>query len=281
MPGETTDWNKIDGHRNIYVNRIPCIAASRLIIQDAFEIHFNNRYPILEIGDVLNDQNLRKAARELHRITTPDGTFMHILDILPDITILMGPYIKRKKIPFIYYNSENKMRLAFVDQKAFLQKTEEKVALRQIEKILGNSFAAKKFLGLLQKYGNNPIGFILGFNSDNLVSAVEIEKGLIGALEVLHIAYEIADPVDVMFGNKLVNELKSAGFKQVTMATQTKKIAFPKSEFDQFGIQGTSSNFFVSNVGNAISYHLPQITEQFGRDHIVVQSTVQVIVAKK
>ena len=50
MPGETTDWNKIDGHRNIYVNRIPCIAASRLIIQDAFEIHFNNRYLRRKIG---------------------------------------------------------------------------------------------------------------------------------------------------------------------------------------------------------------------------------------
>lgn len=345
MSGETGNWNNIQGHEHIYANRMPCIAATKLIIEEELRHNFPGHDPILEVGagmgvlqslvseddrkrmissdlnlnpliqfrrnfpqadlvqinaitlpfsdgqfknvvslaalDVLTDKNLGKAARELHRVTTDDGTFMHILDILPDITVLMEPLVKRKKIPFIYYNSENRMRLAFVDQKAFLQKTEEGIALRQIEKVLGNIAGAKKFLNLLQKYGRNPIASVLDFATNDLSNAVEIEKGLIKALELLHISYEITEPIEVMFGNKLVGELKSAGFKDVLMITPTKRITIPRSGFNKFGIQKTDSNFFDNNVGNAISYLLPEIAEQFGKDKIVLQSAVQIIVAKK
>ena len=48
-----------------------------------------------------------------------------------------------------------------------------------------------------------------------------------------------------------------------------------------YGIDRTNANYFYNDVGNTINSFSPDVSEQIGADNILIESTVQIITAKK
>jgi ubiquinone/menaquinone biosynthesis C-methylase UbiE len=212
----------------------------------------------LSAFDTLPD--LEQALSETERVLEEGGTFIHILDMQPNMHILMRE-LPEGKIPFPNVDNDGSLvGFQLVDK----QEWERARGVIDQEKV-----------PLFDTYVQDPM-YTLGYLTEQAPHIVQDIARTVQ--EVEGVEKEVTPSMKETFEEKMVHSLKQKGFNNIRIENATEERDISRNEAHE---KFPQTNYFEKDVGLIKGKHIADLDSELPKNKVRVNQTLHVIIATK
>jgi len=251
----------VEGNRTLNPN-------SNVKVANVYDLPFQDGEFNLAVGLSVFDTlaNLEDALTEVGRVLTPDGKFIHFLDILASVNTIFHRYESSDVVPFPLVEKDDKSEEWYVTGLQLVDKKDLPKVRAIVDPRLGNYFddyvKYPEFI-FTEQFADPKFRLNLRYDSERVrESGVSVQQ------------LRFNDD----FRNLLEENLSRSGYKIIESGKKEGIVEVRRNgrhrEYPQF-------NVFHNDVGDSRNRFDPSLSKRLGTDNVKVISTLYVTVAQK
>lgn len=254
---------------------------------DAYNLRFaDNTFQYVTGLDFLNSEigDIEGVGKEIRRVMKPEGTYVHFADTLPPVEFLVDEFTAQKKIVLPAIDAQNRIALVRVDMPlgTFLQRFDKFHLGQKMGQFMDRDLLYRA-IDFIRAHISDPM-YLFGLalhightDPEGGGIARQMAHSIVGMLDRVKIKHTEPVAVTTLYQEKIVRDLKTAGFSDVKLEMIKREMTIPIAGNGHLMIPKGKENRFITLGGDKFNVVDHTVAPGF----VKIESTIPVVVAVK